>query len=105
MSAQRPDPKQIEELLLGGDLRYTRGDVQRLTGVSSEFTHRLWRAFGYPHMPEETVAFTEGDVTALFRIQRLMQEDVLDEDDVIRMVRAVGQTMTRLAEWQVDLLM
>jgi adenylate cyclase len=104
MSAEVPDPRQIEELLLGGELRYTRVDVQRLTGVSSEFTHRLWRAFGYPHMPDDTVAFTERDVNALYRIQRLMRDDVLDDDDVIRMVRAVGQTMTKLAEWQVDVL-
>jgi adenylate cyclase len=104
MSAQGPDPRQIEELLLGGELRYTRVDVQRITGVSGEFTHRLWRAFGYPHMADDTVAFTERDVAALYRIQRLMQEDVLAEEDVIRLVRAVGQTMTKLAEWQVDVL-
>jgi adenylate cyclase len=104
MSDPGQDPRNIEELLLGGELRYTRVDVQRITGVSAEFTHRLWRAFGYPHMPDDTVAFTEGDVTALYRIQRLTQDDVLDDDDVIRMVRAVGQTMTRLAEWQVNLL-
>jgi adenylate cyclase len=104
MSARSPDPKRVEELLLGGDKRYTRVDVQRMTGVTREFTQRLWRAFGYPHMPDDTVAFTEGDVTALYRIQRLMQDDVLDDDDVIRMVRAVGQTMTKLAEWQVNLL-
>jgi adenylate cyclase len=104
MSDPDQDPRDIEELLLGGEIRYTRVDVQRMTGVSREFTQRLWRAFGYPHMPDDTVAFTEGDVTALYRIQRLMQDDVLDDADVIRMVRAVGQTMTKLAEWQVNLL-
>ncbi|RAY12303.1 adenylate/guanylate cyclase domain-containing protein [Actinomadura craniellae] len=104
MSAQMPDPKRIEEILLGGELRYTRVDAVRLSGVTKEFSERLWRAFGYPHMSDDAVAFTEGDLAALGRLRRLMEEDVLDEDSVIRMVRAVGQTMTRLAEWQVELL-
>ncbi|MQY07312.1 adenylate/guanylate cyclase domain-containing protein [Actinomadura macrotermitis] len=104
MSAGLPDPKEIEELLLGGALRYTRVDAVRLSGVTREFSGRLWRAFGYPSMPDDAVAYTEGDIAALCRIRRLMDEGVLDEDGVIRLVRAFGQTMTRLAEWQVNLL-
>ncbi|WP_245679696.1 adenylate/guanylate cyclase domain-containing protein [Actinomadura hibisca] len=104
MSAGMPDPKEIEELLLGGELRYTRVDAVRLSGVTREFSGRLWRAFGYPSMPDDAVAYTEGDIAALCRIRRLMDDGVLDEDSVIRLVRAFGQTMTRLAEWQVNLL-
>ncbi|MGP4024905.1 adenylate/guanylate cyclase domain-containing protein [Actinomadura sp. 3N407] len=104
MAAGLPDPKEIEELLLGGELRYTRVDAVRLSGVSREFSGRIWRAFGYPSMPDETVAYTEGDVAALDRLRRLVDDGILDEDGVIRLVRAFGQTMTRLAEWQVNLL-
>jgi adenylate cyclase len=102
--AGMPDPKEIEELLLGGELRYTRVDAVRLAGVSKRFATKLWRAFGYPHVPDEAVAFTEGDIAALCKLQALMSGGMLDEDSVIRLVRAFGQTMTRLAEWQVDLL-
>jgi adenylate cyclase len=104
MAAGMPDPKEIEELLLGGELRYNRVDAVRLAGVSREFSGRVWRAFGYPSMPDEAVAYTEGDIAALDRIRRLMDDGVLDEEGVIRLVRAFGQTMTRLAEWQVSLL-
>ena len=104
MAPGLPDPKQIEELLLGGELRYTRVDAVRLSGVSREFSGRIWRAFGYPTMPDDTVAYTEGDVDALCRMRRLVEDGVLDEEGVIRLVRAFGQTMTRLAEWQVSLL-
>ena len=104
MSAGLPDPKEIEELLLGGELRYTRVDAVRLSGVSREFSGRIWRAFGYPSMPDETVAYTDGDVAALDRLGRLVNDGILDEDGVVRLVRAFGQTMTRLAEWQVSLL-
>lgn len=100
----RPSVQQVEEMLLGGELRYTRLDASRIADVPSHFSDRLWRAFGYPRYADDAVAYTEGDVAALSRLARLMREDVLTEDDVIRMVRAVGQTMGRLAEWQVDLL-
>jgi adenylate cyclase len=99
-----PDPKEIEELLLGGELRYTRVDAVERAGVTRELSGRIWKAFGYPSMPDGEVAYTEGDVAALGRIRRLMDEGVLDEDAVIRLVRAFGQTMTRLAEWQVNLM-
>ncbi|MFB4313395.1 adenylate/guanylate cyclase domain-containing protein [Actinomadura sp. 21ATH] len=99
-----PDPKEIEELLLGGELLYTRVDAVERAGVSREFSGQVWKAFGYPSMPDGEVAYTDGDVAALNRLGRLMDEGVLDEDAVIRLVRAFGQTMTRLAEWQVNLL-
>src|SRR4051812_38898674 len=98
-----PDPREIEELLLGGELQYTRIDAIKRSGVSQEFTRRLWRAFGFPHLADETIAFTEGDLDALIRIRELLHEGLLDEDMVLRMVRAVGQTMARLAEWQIDI--
>lgn len=75
-----------------------------MTGVSMEFAERLWRAFGYPQPADDAIAFTEGDISALLRIRKLMDAGVFDEDHVIRMVRAVGQTMARLAEWQVGIL-
>lgn len=103
-AAGLPDPKEIEELLLGGELRYTRVDAVERAGVSRAFSGQVWKAFGYPSMPDDEVAYTDGDVAALHRLRRLMDDGVLDEDAVIRLVRAFGQTMTRLAEWQVNLL-
>ncbi|HEU5156323.1 MAG TPA: adenylate/guanylate cyclase domain-containing protein [Streptosporangiaceae bacterium] len=99
-----PEPNEIEELLLGGELRYTRLDAVRMTGVSTEFAERLWRAFGYPQPADDAVAFSEGDITALARLRQLMNEGFFDEAALLRMVRAVGQTMARLAEWQVDIM-
>ena len=100
-----PEPNEIEALLLGGELRYTRLDAVRMTGVSMEFAERLWRAFGYPQPADDAIAFAEGDVAALARLRKLVDLGVFDEDTMIRMVRAVGQTMARLAEWQVDVLL
>jgi len=99
-----PDPRRLEELLLGGELRYTRLGAIEAAGVSEEFARQLWRALGFPHVPDETVAFTEADVAALAKVAELQPAGVLDEETVLRMVRAVGQTMARLAKWQVDIL-
>jgi adenylate cyclase len=98
------DPRRLEELLLGGELRYTSMDAIRAAGVSEEFARRLWRALGFPHVPDDMIAFTEGDVAALTRIATLRPAGVIDDEIVLRMVRAVGQTMARLAKWQVDIL-
>jgi adenylate cyclase len=99
-----PDPQRIEELLLGGTLQYTRGEAISQAGVSEEFAQRLWRALGFPHVSDDTVAFTKDDVIALGKVAALVGEGALDEEIIMRMVRAVGQTTARLATWQVDLL-
>jgi adenylate cyclase len=89
-----PDPERIEQLLLGGPLLYNRSDIQQLSGVAGEFANRLWRAFGYPSIGDDAIAFTEGDMAALLRIKRLVEDGVLDQDSVIQMARAVGQTLS-----------
>jgi adenylate cyclase len=100
-----PDPRRLEELLLAGELRLTSGDAVSAAGVTEEFARRLWRALGFPHVPDDTVAFTEGDVAALARVARLRDRSLLDEDTVLRMARAVGQTTARLAKWQIDIVL
>jgi adenylate cyclase len=99
-----PDPRRVEELLLGGELRFTRVDAVRRAGVPEEFAQRLWRALGFPQLPEDAVAFTEEDLAALVKVAELRQAGLLDEEIILRMVRAVGQTMARLAKWQIDIL-
>jgi adenylate cyclase len=102
--SELPDRRRLEELLLGGELRYTSAQVIEAAGVTEEFARRLWRALGFPHVPDDVVAFTERDVAALAGVAGLGPAGVLDEELVLRMVRAVGQTMARLAKWQVDVL-
>lgn len=98
------DPRRVEELLLGGELRYTRLEAIESAGVSEEFARRVWRALGFPDVPDDTVAFTDTDVAALAKVASLRPAGLVDEEIVLRMVRAVGQTMARLSTWQVDLL-
>jgi adenylate cyclase len=50
------------------------------------------------------VAFSTADADALVRVARLVEDGELDFDTIVRMTRALGQTMDRLAEWEVATL-
>ena len=102
--AGRPDPGQIEELLLGAQRRYTAVEVAAMTGLDLEFLRRLWRALGLAQQPDDAVAFTEDDVTGARTMAELLKLDPIDEEAAIRLARAMGQSMSRLAMWQVDIV-
>jgi adenylate cyclase len=92
----------IEETLLGDPLRYTRKEVEALAGVSDEYARRIWQALGFPAPPDDEIAFTDGDVAALREIRDLLDHDLVNEEMVLQLARAVGQTMGRLASWLGD---
>ncbi|MFI0354464.1 adenylate/guanylate cyclase domain-containing protein [Actinomadura sp. 9N407] len=100
--ADTPEPPDIEETLLGGPLRYTRKEVAERSGISDENARRIWQALGFPAPPDDEVAFTDGDVAALREIKGLLGHALVDEEMVLRLSRAVGQTMGRLASWLGD---
>ncbi|MFG1998046.1 adenylate/guanylate cyclase domain-containing protein [Spirillospora sp. NPDC048911] len=95
-------PADLEVTLLGGPLRYTRGQVEELSGIDDDHARRIWQALGFPTPPDEEIAFTDGDVDSLREIKELLDHDLVDEDLVLQLSRAVGQTMGRLASWLGD---
>ncbi|MGH3321785.1 MAG: adenylate/guanylate cyclase domain-containing protein [Streptosporangiaceae bacterium] len=103
-TVRRPTPEEIDEALLGGARRYTRQEVAQLAGVRFEYARRLWQAMGFAELPDDVVAFTDGDLAALRKGAELLESEIIDEELGIRLTRALGQTMARLAEWQVDML-
>ncbi|WP_433331336.1 adenylate/guanylate cyclase domain-containing protein [Spirillospora sp. CA-294931] len=98
-------PENIEETLLGGPLRYTRKEVDALTGIDEEYAQRIWQALGFPTPADDAIAFSEGDLAALREIKELLNSDLVDEALVVELSRAVGQTMGRLASWLSDVWM
>ncbi|MEV5828895.1 adenylate/guanylate cyclase domain-containing protein [Spirillospora sp. NPDC052242] len=95
-------PDDIEETLLGGPLHLTRREVEDAAGLSGDLAVRIWQALGFPTPKDDEVAFTDGDVAALREIRDLLDGDLVDEEMVLQLVRAVGQTMGRLASWLGD---
>lgn len=101
---QPPDPDRVEEMLLGAPAKYTREDAVRAAGVDAAFADRLWQALGFPRVPDGEPTFTEGDVLSMRIVRSFIDEGIFDDDAAVRLARAMGQTMARLAEWQLDIL-
>lgn len=98
----RPDERRLEELLLGGELRYDKKEACRRANVSLELGERVWRAMGFPSLGDDEVAFTDGDVNALRITGEQLGRGVITEDLAVRMARAMGQALARLAESEID---
>ncbi|HTZ43738.1 MAG TPA: adenylate/guanylate cyclase domain-containing protein [Jatrophihabitans sp.] len=90
----------LQELLLGGPPRHTRRQAADQAGVPVAEADRLWNALGFASVAEEQVAFTDSDVTALADAFGLVEAGLIDRGALRTVTRVVGQTMSRLAEWQ-----
>lgn len=100
----RPTAEEIERLLLGLPPRFTRKEVAAESGVPGELAERIWRALGFAQRADDAVAFTDADVNALRRVRNMLDSGLIDEQTVIRMARALGQTTARLAQWQAEIM-
>jgi adenylate cyclase len=97
------DRDDLERAILGDVPRHTSTEVADSAGVSLGAARRLWRALGFPDAGEDP-AFTDADLDALTLVAKLTSGDVVDFDTALRLTRAVGQTVARLADWQVATL-
>jgi adenylate cyclase len=94
----------LERAILGEDVTYNAAEVSESTGASIEQTRRLWRALGFPDRGTER-AFTQADAEAVSTLLGLVADGVIDFDMAVNLTRAVGQTMARLADWEVATLL
>jgi len=92
--------REVEETLLGGELRYTRREVAERAGVDVDRAQRLWRALGFASTADDDVVFTDDDVEALGLMGALVSAGVIDSKAEASMARSLGQPLARLAEWQ-----
>src|SRR3954453_5214292 len=109
---------QLQEAILGDTPAMTSEAVAASVGVPLEQARRLWRALGFPDAgdavafteadlgalgslggPGDGGGFTEGDLGALGSLVGSVKQGAIDFDTAVRLTRAVGQTMARLADW------
>src|SRR4051795_10296605 len=95
--------QQLEQAILDEDVVYNALEVAVETGASLEQAQRLWRALGFPDRGSER-AFTQSDADAVSTLLDLVEQGAIDFDMAVDLTRAVGQTMARLAEWEVATL-
>jgi adenylate cyclase len=99
-AARDVSPADIEGELLGGERVYTRQQVADMAGVSIDHAQALWRALGFADVEDGVEAFTERDAWALRTVDELGEQGWLDDRMQVAMARALGQSLARLADWQ-----
>jgi adenylate cyclase len=97
------DPEDLERAIVGAVPSLTGEEVAAAAGLTTQQAQRLWRALGFPEADGAT-AFTSSDQDALVRVASMLDDGGLQFDTIVQMTRAVGQTMDRLAEWEVATL-
>lgn len=80
--------------------RLTNAEVAAAVGLSERDTRRFWRALGLPDAGDEA-RYGEVDVRVLHRLTQALEQTGVDLDTGIRLVRAVGQNIARMTDWQV----
>jgi adenylate cyclase len=94
----------LDRLLLGGPRRYTRLQICELTGMPPERTRRLWRALGFADSADDDPAYSDADVAALGVLSQLIDSGFVGPETEATIARAMGQSLSRLADWQTDML-
>src|SRR6478609_9262675 len=94
---------ELERAILGQGPVFNAQEVSDRTGVPLEEARRLWRALGFPERGLEA-AFNDADAEALSTLVGAVRSDLIDFDLAMTLTRAVGQTMARLADWEVSTL-
>ncbi|MCD4525298.1 adenylate/guanylate cyclase domain-containing protein [Nocardioides sp. cx-173] len=93
----------LEQAILREKPHYNAAEVAAEAGVSIDHARRLWRALGFPEHGGER-AFTHADVEAVSTLIGAVDAGLFDFDVAVNLTRAVGQTMARLADWEVGAL-
>lgn len=94
---------QLRAIVLGGTERYTREEMSAAARLSLDDIRQLWRAMGFADVGDAR-AFTDADLTALLRVAVLLERGLVDLEGLTEIARSMGQTTSRLADWEVDTL-
>lgn len=93
----------IEALVLGAEPRYDTDGFEAAAGIDIARARLYWRALGFSDADPGESPYTDTDVAALQRAVALVEEGGIEEGYVLALTRAMGQTLARLADWQVDI--
>lgn len=96
----------VDRSLFQDQAKYSREEVAQRSGVDPDVSARLWRALGFPDVPEGAPVFTEESVTVLRTLQDRVEAWFVrrgastDEatDALVQQVRALSGGFARVAE-------
>ncbi len=99
----RPPGERLDAAILRSRPEFNALEVAAETGVTIEETRRLWRALGFPEFVGDK-AYTAADIDAVATLMSFVDSGAVDFDTAVNLTRGVGQTMARLADWEVSAL-
>ena len=73
----------------------------RASGIELDYARRLWRALGFPPVPDDARVFTRADVEILRGVAELIEDRTVDAGPLVQLTRVIGQSLARLADAQV----
>ncbi len=94
----------LEVFLLGEEPALTGQEIADELTIPFEAAQKLWRSLGFSAVGRDVAAFTHSDLEALRLTQKLSDLGMVDADNEAALVRALGRSFARLAEWQMGLL-
>ena len=101
MSDTEEELNSLVDLVLGAPRSLTSEEVARGAGVSLDYARKLWRALGFADVGGAR-EFTELDRSALRLMVTLLDRGAVDGRTSVDVARSLGQTTSRLADWQLD---
>jgi len=94
----------LEVFLLGEEPSLTGNQLAESVGIPFEQARQRWRSLGFTEVGADVPAFTNADLEALRLTQKLLEIGLIEADDETALVRTLGRSFARLAEWQMGLL-
>ena len=95
--------EQIEAAILGRPRTLNRVQVAEQADVPLDRAVDLWKALGFPGTDDdEAVLYTESDIEALRLVKWLVESGFIDPEVELTLVRSMGRSFARLAEWEIS---
>jgi adenylate cyclase len=90
-------------IVLGDPVDLTRDEVAAAAGLTLDQARPYWRAMGFADVGDRP-AFTRTDLQSLQTLVGWVGTGVMDEARAVEVVRSLGQTASRLTDWQVGMM-
>lgn len=94
----------LDEIILGAPREFTRDELVEAAGLDPEESGRLWRALGFPDTDPDARVYTRADLAAARKVITLSRDWLPQTEAREAVARAIAQSLSRLAEWQIGML-
>ena len=92
----------FDRLLVPGFATYDAAALAAAAGLTGDSARRLWRALGFPDVPDGLPVFTERDLAAARLAVAQAGREARDEDTLLQQVRVISGSLARVAAVEAD---